>query len=101
MRVEVHGERVVAKLGLALLQAGAEVPGQLHRLRAHVHEHVVLGRRLAVVLPGSSPALDRGGQGLGGGGVKGDSWKEISLIKRVDSERGITKDGSMDVGKLQ
>ena len=65
MRVEVNGERVVAKLGLALLQAGAEVPGQLHRLRAHVHEHVVLGCRLAVVLPGSGPVLDRGGKGLG------------------------------------
>ena len=81
MRVEVHGERVVAKLGLALLQAGAEVPGQLHRLGAHVHEHVVLGRRLAVVLPGSSPTFDRGGQGLGGGGVKGDSCR-----KRLRSE---------------
>ena len=81
MRVEIHGERVVTKLGRAVLHAGAEVPGQLHRLRAHVHEHVVLGRRLAVVLPGSSPALDRGGQGLGGGGVKGDSCR-----KRLRSE---------------
>ena len=65
MRVEIHGERVVTKLCLAVLHAGAEVPGQLHRLRAHVHEDVVLGRGLPVVLPVARPDLDRIRQGLG------------------------------------